>query len=276
MKLSFTTLGCPTWDLPTICRKAREYGYDAIDFRGLQETLDVTTLPAFTAGVAQTLRMITDAGLAVSGIGSSLTVCDDTKHAANIEEAKRTIPVALGLGCRSIRVFGGGDVKRLGKDGALKVGRECIEEILTLDGAAKLNWLFETHDNWVSGADCKRFLDAIPNPAFGALWDIGHTPRIAGESPAETYAAIGPRIGYTHIKDAMLDPAHPQAMGDGWRYMPPGEGTLPLADAVRLLRDNGYQGYLVLEHEKRWHKGLAEPEEMFPKFVRWARGVLGE
>lgn len=275
MKLSFTTLGCPTWDLPTICRRAGEYGYDAIDFRGLQETLDVTTLPAFTTGVAHTRRLITDAGLAVSGISSSLTVCDDKKHAANIEEAKRTIPVALGLGCRNIRIFGGGDIQRLGREGAAKVGRDCIEEILSLDGATKLNWLFETHDNWVSSADCRLLLDAIPNPAFGALWDIGHTPRF-GESPAKTYAAIGPRIAYTHIKDARLDPAHPQAMSDGWRYVAPGEGTLPLAEAVRLLRDHGYQGYMVLEHEKRWHPELPEPEEALPKFPRWARGVLGE
>lgn len=276
MKLSFTTLACPTWDLATICRRASEYGYDAIDFRGLQETLDVTTLPAFTTGVGQTLRAITDAGLFVSGISSSLTVCDDKKHAANIEEAKRTIPVALGLNCRNIRLFGGGDIKRLGKEGAARVGRDCIEEILSLDGATKLNWLFETHDNWVSSADCKLFLDAIPNPAFGALWDIGHTPRFVGESPEQTYAAIGSRIGYTHIKDAIRDPAHPQAMGDGWRYVAPGEGSLPLAEAVRLLRDKGYQGYLVLEHEKRWHKELPEPEEILPKFPRWARAVLGQ
>jgi sugar phosphate isomerase/epimerase len=65
-------------------------------------------------------------------------------------------------------------------------------------------------------------------------------------------------------------------MSDGWRYVAPGEGSLPLAEAVRLLRDNGYQGYLVLEHEKRWHQELPDPDEIFPKFTRWARAILGE
>lgn len=275
MKLSFTTLGCPNWDLQTICGKAREYRYDAIDFRGIQETLDVTTLPAFTRGIAETRRCIVDAGLAVSGISSSINACDDSARTANIEEARRTIPVALALSCPNVRIFGGGDLNRLGKDGATRAGRDCIEAILALDGANQLNWLFETHDNWIRGADCKLLLDAIPNSAFGALWDMGHTPRVGGESPEQTYAAIGPRVRYAHVKDAIHDPSHPQAMKDGWRYVAPGEGSLPLADAIRLLKAGGYHGYLMLEHEKRWHPGLPEPEEILPKFVPWARRVLG-
>ena len=71
MKISFSTLGCPEWDLDTICRRGREYGYEGVDFRGLQETMDVTLLPAFTSGVAQTRRQLADAGMEVSGISSS-------------------------------------------------------------------------------------------------------------------------------------------------------------------------------------------------------------
>ncbi len=134
-----------------------------------------------------------------------------------------------------------------------------------------MHWLFETHDNWIKSADCRLLLDAIPNPAFGALWDMGHTPRVGGETPAETYAAIGPRIGYTHVKDAVYEPEHPKAMQDGWRYVYPGAGQLPLADALNILRANGYDGWLMFEHEKRWHPNLPEPEEIFPTFPAWAR-----
>ena len=75
MKISFTTLGCPDWDLDTICRRGREYGYEGVDFRGLQETMDITQLPAFTSGAAQTRRQLADAGMEVSGISSSIRVC---------------------------------------------------------------------------------------------------------------------------------------------------------------------------------------------------------
>jgi len=51
MKIGFTTLGCPDWGLDMICEKASAYGFDGVDFRGLQDTLDITLLPAFTSGV---------------------------------------------------------------------------------------------------------------------------------------------------------------------------------------------------------------------------------
>jgi len=34
VKLAFTTLGCPDWDLDTIISKAAEFGFDGVDFRG--------------------------------------------------------------------------------------------------------------------------------------------------------------------------------------------------------------------------------------------------
>ncbi len=274
MKLSFTTLGCPAWDFQTILSKAKEYGFDGIDFRGILGTLDVTTMPEFRTGVAATKRMIESAGLEVSGISTSICICDDTKHAQFIEEAKRTIPVALELGCANVRVFGGGDVKRLGKEKAAQVGRDCLREILRLEGATFLNWNLETHDNWTSGQDILYLLDSLDHPSVGVLWDLGHPPRFSGEKPEETYKAIGRRVKYTHVKDAIHDPKHPHAAQDGWRYVSPGEGSLPLAESVTLLKRGGYDGYLTLEHEKRWHQDLPEPEEAFPKYVAWGRKMI--
>lgn len=274
MKISFMTLGCPKWDLDTICRRGREYGFDGVDFRGYLDAIDITTLPMFTSEVAATRRQLDEAGLAVSAVSSSITVCAAERREANLEEARRTIPVARALGAQNVRIFGGGDLATSPREELAKIGRECIEAILNLDGAQDLHWLFETHDLWIKSTDCTLLLDAIPNPAFGALWDMGHTSRVGGEKPADSYAAIGKRVGYTHVKDAAYDPQHSQAMEDGWRYVFPGTGELPLAESIHLLKANGYDGWVQFEHEKRWHPELAEPEEIFPSFVQWVRGVL--
>jgi sugar phosphate isomerase/epimerase len=280
MKLAFMTLGCPNWDLATICRRGSEYGFDGVDFRGYLDTLDVTLRPEFTTDVAATRRMLNDAGLQVSAISSSITVCVPEKMEANLEEARRTIAVAVGLGAANVRIFGGGDANtpRLA---LTKIGRECIQRILALEGADRLHWLFETHDLWVKAADCKLLLDEIPNPAFGALWDMGHTYRVGGEKPAETFQALADRagksrVGYTHVKDAVHDPQHKLAMDDGWAYVLPGEGQLPLAESIAILRANGYDGWLQFEHEKRWHPALPEPEVAFPAFATWARKLLAK
>ena len=273
MKLSMMTLGCPNWDLPTILDRAREYGFHAVDFRGVQEALDVTTLPAFTRDLARTRAMIADHGLKVSGISSSLQICDPAARLSNLEEARRTIPVALGLEVPFVRVFGGGPVSEIGHVQAAEAGLACMLDILALDGAEQIRWVFETHDHWIRGEHCRLLLEGIPNPSFGCLWDTGHTYRVEKETPATTWAQIGSRVPYVHIKDAVYEPGHPQSGKDGWRYVPPGTGQLPLEPCVRILQEHGYDGYLVFEHEKRWHPNLPEPEEIFPKFIAWARGL---
>ena len=275
MKLSTTTLGCPACSLDEIIKNCSEYGLAGIDFRGVQDVLDVTQLPEFTSGVNETKRKLVDAGLQVSGISSSIRVCVSEKLQDNIEEAKRTIAAVKALDCTQIRVFGAGDSAAHSKEQLADIGRDTIEKILQLDGARDIKWVFETHDEWIKAVDCKLLLDRIPDPAFGVLWDMGHTARVGGETPAETYAAVGSRTFYTHVKDAVFDETHARAMKDGWRYVPPGTGQLPLAEAIALLKENNYDGWIMFEHEKRWHDELEEPEVIFPQFVGWARPLIG-
>ncbi len=275
MKLSTTTLGCPAWTLDEIIANCSEYDLDGVDFRGIGDTIDVTQLPEFTSGINETKKKLDDAGLEVSGVSSSIRVCVPEKLEDNLEEARRTIAAVKTLDCGQIRVFGAGDSENNSKEALADMGRDTVEKILELDGARDIKWVFETHDEWIKAVDCKLLLDRVPAPAFGVLWDVGHTTRVGEESPAETYAAVGSRTFYTHVKDAIYDAEHVQAMKDGWRYVPPGTGQLPLAEAITLLKENGYDGWIMFEHEKRWHDELEEPEVIFPQFVGWARPLIG-
>lgn len=274
MKIAFTTLGCPGWDLDTMIRRAVEFGFHGIDFRGYLDTLDVTQLPAFSTHAGQTRRLLTDSGLVVSGISTSITLCVPEKRDQNLEEARRSIDTAIGLGAKFLRVFGGGDPRIASRTEMARTGAETMRAILDLDGARTLRWCFETHDQWIQSSDCRLLLDAIPEQAFGALWDMGHTPRVGMEMPAATFASLAGRVYYTHVKDAEYNPRHPLAMGDGWRYVLPGTGMLPLTEAVDVLKSHDYQGWLVFEHEKRWHPNLLEPEIAFKAFAEWARKVI--
>ena len=51
--------------------------------------------------------------------------------------------------------------------------------------------------------------------------------------------------------------------------------TASAADAIALLKDNGYDGWIMFEHEKRWHPELEDPAVIFPQFVGWARPLIG-
>lgn len=273
MKTSFMTLGCPAWDLDTLCRQGQALGFAGVDLRGYLDTLDITLRPEFTTHAAATRRQLADAGLEVSAISSSLQVCRADKQAENLEEARRTIAAAHALGCQNVRLFGGGDLAGSSHAALAQVGAETVARVLALDGARDLRWLFETHDLWVQAANCRLLLERIPDAAFGALWDMGHTYRVGGEPPEATFEALLGRVGYTHVKDARYVPGQPGAMEDGWRYVLPGAGELPLARSIQLLRESGYAGWLTFEHEKRWHPDLPEPEVAFPAFRQWVEGL---
>ncbi len=269
MKPSFTTLGCPDWDLDTVIQNGSAYGFSGVDFRGLQEEIDVTHLRPFTTGIAETKRRFADANLAVCGISTSLRICDETRVDSNLEEAKRTIPIAGELDVPLLRVFGGGIAEGKTKAEMADIGQSMMDQVLALDGANAFRWVLETHDLWISSEECRLLLDRVPDEAFGILWDVGHTARVGGEDPEASLAAFDHRVYYIHVKDAIHDTSHPEAMKDGWRYVEPGTGQLPLEEALSLMKDRSFDGYVTFEWEKRWHRELPDPEEMFPKFISW-------
>lgn len=268
MKLSFTTLACPEWDVDTIVRAAADYGFQGVDFRGTKEGLDISVQAAFTKDLSRTKALIDAEGLKVSGISSSMRICDTEAFAKNLEEARRTIPIALELGAEQIRVFGYGNPARE-RIVSVDQGKRCLDAVLAIEGASRINWLLEMHDYWISSDSCLQLVSAVSHERFRILWDVGHTTRVGGESVASTIEALDDWISCVHVKDAIYDPSHPNAMKDGWRYVLPGEGQLPLEQSVRALEEIGYQGWFVFEHEKRWHRKLEGPEIALPAYVRW-------
>ena len=235
MKISFATLGYPDWSLVDICSRGGDY--DGADFRGLQETIDITQLPAFTSVVAESRCQLQDAGLEGSRVSLSIRVCVSEKLEQNLEEARRSVAVARDLYCGRICVFVGGDSQVYSKEALADIAREIMEQILAFDGVGDLKWLFETHDEWIKTIECKLLLDGIPNTVLYEL----------------EYAEV---------------------MKDDWRYVRSGMGQLPLTAAMDLLKQNSCNGWIMFEHEKCWRSRWEASAEIFPVPTAWARQVI--
>ena len=272
MKISYTTLACPEWNLKRICEQAVSAGYDGIDFRGYLDQIDISHHTLFQGDEAG--KMIREFGLEVSGVSSSIKICDAPNQSAALEEARRTIDVCQRLQAKHVRVFGGGDSENLSRETLAIAGRNTMEKILELDSAQDISWDFETHDVWIRAKDCLLLVERIPFAQFNLLWDMGNSFMFSQESAETIWAQIGERVVYSHIKDAVYRPDEASTHYNGWRFVLPGTGELPLAEAVRILNANGYRGWYVLEHEKRWHSNLAEPEKVLPVFAEWMRSLL--
>ena len=94
---------------------------------------------------------------------------------------------------------------------------------------------------------------------IGILWDTAHSFR-AGEEPAVSLKRIGNRLGYVHLKDEYNDPVK------GKVICLPGEGSLPLPEILRVLKDSEYDPWICLEWERKWHPEIPPIQQALPIF----------
>jgi sugar phosphate isomerase/epimerase len=269
MKLAFTTLGCPDWDLPTIIARAKEYGYDGIDFRGLQGVMNIYELPEFSTELERTKRMIRESGLEVSCFSSSVQLFSREKLEQNLREIEQFSRLCREFETRYIRVFGGG-IGETKREEAVATVCAHLEQMSGIAGEYGVKLLLETHDDWTSCADVKAVMERLGQDKAAVLWDVHHPYRMLDEQPEATWQAIGPRIEYTHWKDSTRRDADSR----DYSYCLMGQGDIPLAEIFTLLKKNGYDGWFTLEWEKKWHPEIEEPEIALPQYVEYMRYLL--
>jgi glucosamine-6-phosphate deaminase len=272
VRLSFSTLGCPAWDLGSVIDAAGRLGYDGVELRFLENDDALWARPELTgAGLPETVGRLRDAGLAVSCVDtrSFLHHPEGAARETALEEALRSLELAARLGAPGIRVFG--DRVQPGQD------RESTRGLIA-DGLGRLGeaaeghgvevWL-ESHGDFARARDTLSALDGVRPLAVGVLWDPANAFEV-GESPAEGLDVLGDRVRHVHLKDVARE-----AGGDG-RFVPrlPGQGEFGPGQVLASLRARGYDRWVSFEWEKRWYPALEEPEVALPHFVRWTAAAL--
>jgi sugar phosphate isomerase/epimerase len=256
--LAFSTLGCPQWSLERILEAAAEYGYDAVELRGLQEHMDLPAAPPFAPNRrAETRRRFEDAGVAVCCVSSSGVVAKN-----NLDHVRAHAELAHDLGCPLVRVFGGNLPDDVPHVAAVQRAAETLRAFGDAAQEARVALVLETHDAFSTGAQVAELLAVTAHPAVFSLWDLHH-PFRQNEPIETTYQYLAPTVRHVHVKD-----------GINGKYTLMNEGDVPLAAMLDLLLGGGYTGPLSLEWEKRWHPEIADPEVAFPQYARALRTCL--
>jgi sugar phosphate isomerase/epimerase len=267
MKLCFSTLACPSWDLQTMVRAAADNGIGGIDFRGLQTEIDVTKLPAFNDGLPDTLAVFREYNLQIPCFNSSVTLMAvGDRWGQMLEECQRTATLASKTGTRFIRIFGGAPSKEMSHAEAVTLGQRRLRQLVKMTKPAGCQVLVETHDVWVTADQLAPLFEGTAADEVGLLWDCEHTYR-KGEPPSQTVKVHGERLKHIHVKDSVRGPENRNTQ------LLLGKGDLPIASFVAALREGGYDGWYALETEKRWHPEAPEPEESIPNFARFMRAL---
>jgi len=264
--ITFSTLACPEWKIETVLARAVAFGYDGIEWRGGPEG---HVRPSMSASERASLRRhVADAGLfSLAATAYTSFVSDDPAvQQDSVDELRRYLDLAAEVGARYVRVFLG--ELRPGDDLAAARPRiaPCLASAASHAEAVGVGIAVEPHDDFVRSASVAPIFERVPHPAVGAVWDVGNT-FAAGEDPAEGFHWLGQRLFYVQVKDSIG--RHPDR-----RLTRLGEGEVPLAGAVALLLNHGYQGAFSVEWERAWHSDLDPAEVALPHALKAMRDLL--
>lgn len=267
MKLSFSTLGCPGWSWERILDRAGALGFQGVEVRGILGELDNRKLPPFLdANIAATQGELRAKSLSISCLDTSCTFLSDTPPEETLREGRASVDIAQKLGIPYIRVFGDRIPAGMGEETAISVVAEGMQALACYAEGRGVTVLQETHGNFAESRMLLAVFERVKSPAAGVLWDIAN-PYEFGETPGFTWSKISRLVRHVHVKDVS---------GESGGLIPclPGLGRVPIGEAISLLRDAGYDGWLSFEWEKRWHMGIQEPEVAFPAFLEHIKKYL--
>jgi len=244
----------------------RSWGYAGVELRLIDGELIDPAMPA--SARARVKRTLASAGLPAVAVDSSIRLAGEDPGA----ELRQFLELASDWEAPLVRVFGGalpGDepVRRARLEAAARVLEEAAPAAERLGVAIGV----ETHDAFSASAVVAELLALVDSAAVGAVWD-SHHPHRMGERAADVWANLGPRVVLAQVKDARPDAGR----DDGWQLVLLGDGEVPVRDMLALLSAGGYQGWVSVEWEKRWHPEIAAPDVALPQHLAMLRGWVKE
>ena len=252
MRLCYSNLACPEWSFEQTVEAVGTYGFDGLEIRLFDGEVVTPALDERSRRRAEVA--LRESGVKVAALDTSLQVAskDSAEFLAGLDSLSG---MAQQWGAPLMRLFGGKlPAEPAARTEALKQAGDLLAEAAPLAGRYGVRLAVETHDDFSSSRTVAEVLSYAGRSA-GAVYD-SHHPHRMGERPEEVLAVLGPSMWYVQVKDAVR-----QLGDDRWQLVPLGEGEVPVRELVGLLPAAGYDGWVSLEFEKKWHPELAPPEE---------------
>jgi len=270
MKLAFSTLGCPHWELEQIANAVHAYGYQAVELRAIGGDLDLLKRPEFQAGAMEaTRRWLADQRLPICCVDTSCTF--DSRAAderdKQIEIAVRHAELAATLGASLIRIFPDkiqtGATRTETRDN-IAAGLRAVAQRAP-DG---VRVGLETHGDFAGARAAAEITKLADHPTVVLIWDVANS-LAAGDSIAAAASELAPYLAHVHLRDARAVQGQ-----EHWLPVLAGRGSVSFNDTVKALRDLRYDGFISFEWEKYWHPEIEEPEVALPDFIEAMKLIL--
>ncbi len=269
MKIAGHTMGTPELTVEEAAQLFAELGMDAIEIiyqdgykcavHSDTTEIELKKLKAFLDGL----------GLEVSCIvsyTSDYNQPDREKRCQAMDECRRCMKIAAALEARFIRIYGGtfleGDT---GFDEKRRILTETMRELADEAAEHGISLVLENHFNTMTTGPQITWdiVNEIGRDNVGILYDQANISFLSGEDYKDCISIQRDKIFYVHVKDFKFKSEGMKFRADSVSHVDEteravitrivGEGILPWPEIIRELHLTGYDGYLSLEYERRWH-----------------------
>lgn len=178
--------------------------------------------------------------------GGGLADPNPEKQRLGLEAVRAGLALCRGLGAHALLVpfFGGGDIG--GADGAERLAGH----LKTLASEAEKAQVSIGIEHTLPGAEAAALLAQVNSPRIADYWDMANCMGL-GYDPVSEVKALSRHIVQVHAKefapDNGLQGTRSAPRFDRLNQKPFGQGTVPVREVLKALRQIGYDGYIVLE-----------------------------
>ena len=269
-KIAGHTMGTPEYTVQEALELFHKIGLDGAeivvqdDYRcGIPTDCGEETL----AVLKETAQKLGIQIIALTPYNSRFNSLDEKVRLAEMEGIRKVIGYAKYLGARYIRIYAGnfaaGD-----QDPEGKMLEKLVESMQVLGEEAKRDGVIlvmENHFNTmtVSAAQSIEAARRIGHHNVGILYDQANLAFTLQEDYQTAIPLQMEKVAYVHVKDLQFKEgnlpfvsdqvSHPKEEERNVVTRIVGQGDLDWMGILQMMHDYGYEGWLSLEYERRWH-----------------------
>lgn len=191
---------------------------------------------------------------------------DEEQRQSEIAAIKKVIGYCEYLGAKYIRIYAGnlqaGDTENYDEKWEMLV--KSLRELGDVAVEKGVTLVTENHFNTmtVSAKESAALMKAVDHKAVRILYDQANLTFTEQEDYETAIAVQQEYVGYMHVKDLVFregksfessNVAHPDEDERNVYTKIVGEGIVPWPQILKKVKELGYEGWLSLEYERRWH-----------------------
>lgn len=247
MKFVGHTMATPELSVPEAIRLFCSIGLDGIEIVTQDGgAFSVHDSEEKVKEVMEAAKMLPDGIVTLTPYYWDINNVDSKIAEAEIAGMKKTIDLAVFMGARFVRAYGGKEEAGGTKEQNWKNAVYALKEIGAYASKTNVTVLVENHPGTVTrtGEDTYKLINEVGMNSVKALYDPANVLHDTKEDWEKTFDVQKDIIGYVHVKDFFME-------GTERKACVVGKGIVPWDKIMKKL--TGFDGYLSFEYEKRWY-----------------------